>query len=92
MWGGFGSIAGTALGGAKPWWLGGAEGGEVPDDLAATPQPGDKHPVMLADDEFVIPADVVKRKGTEFFDKLLDKYTDGGEYEAKRNEGAIPTG
>jgi hypothetical protein len=41
---------------------------------------------MLADDEFVIPADVVKRKGTEFFDKLLDKYKDGGEYEAKRGE------
>lgn len=84
---GFGALTGTLLGNTS---LFAAEGGEVPEDLSAIPQPGDKYPVMLGDDEFVIPADVVKRKGTEFFDKLLDKYQDGGEYEAKRRE-AIQT-
>lgn len=89
LWGGLGSLAGSAM--SMYSFGGGAEGGSVPDDMAAIPMPGDKHPVMLADDEFVIPADVVRRKGTEFFDKLLDKYKDGGDYEAKRAEG-IPVG
>lgn len=88
FWGGIGTLAGAALGGAGAAGgfsnLFGADGGEVPEDLATTPQPGDKYPVMLGDDEYVIPADVVRRKGTEFFDKLLDKYRDGGEYEGKR--------
>jgi hypothetical protein len=34
----------------------------------------DSIPARLSDGEYVIPADVVKRKGVEFFDKLLDKY------------------
>jgi hypothetical protein len=34
----------------------------------------DKVPAMLSDGEYVIPADVVKAKGIEFFDKLKDKY------------------
>lgn len=93
LWSGIGSLTGAGMGMFS--FGGGAEGGEVPEDLASTPQPGDQYPVMLAEDEFVIPADVVKRKGTEFFDKLLDKYKDGGEYEAKRADGqrsAIPAG
>lgn len=92
FWGGVGTLGGAFLGNAG---LFAAEGGEVPEDLSRTPGPGDEYPVMLAEDEFVIPADVVKRKGTEFFDKLLDKYKDGGEYEAKRADPqrqAIPTG
>lgn len=64
------------------------EGGSVPEDIGPA-GPSDEYPVLLSDDEFIIPADVVKRKGTEFFDKLLDKYQDGGEYEQKRRE-AIP--
>ncbi len=97
MWGGIGALGGALAGGLRynsedGWgWGGFAEGGEVPEDMAPAPQPGDEYPVMLSDNEFVIPADVVKKKGTEFFDKLLDKYKDGGEYDAKRNE-AIPTG
>lgn len=84
-WGGIGALTGQ-LGSAyiqsdRKWF---SEGGAVPEDGAVVPQPGDRHPVMLADDEYVIPADVVKRKGTEFFDKLMDRYKDGGEYEAKR--------
>jgi hypothetical protein len=29
----------------------------------------------------------VRKKGTEFFDKLLDRYKDGGDYDTKRTEG-----
>lgn len=34
----------------------------------------DSIPARLSDGEYVIPADVVKHKGVEFFDKLLEKY------------------
>ena len=34
----------------------------------------DSVPAMLSDGEFVIPADVVRRKGEEFFEKLIEKY------------------
>lgn len=34
----------------------------------------DKVPAMLSTDEYVIPADVVKHKGVEFFDRLVEKY------------------
>lgn len=34
----------------------------------------DTVPAMLSDGEFVIPADVVRKKGTEFFEKLIEKH------------------
>ena len=34
----------------------------------------DNVPAMLSDGEYVIPADVVRKKGEEFFDKLIEKY------------------
>ena len=34
----------------------------------------DRVPAQLSEGEFVIPADVVQAKGTEFFEKLLDQY------------------
>ncbi len=34
----------------------------------------DKVPAMLSQDEYVIPADVVRIKGTEFFDRLVEKH------------------
>ena len=34
----------------------------------------DTVPAMLSDGEFVIPADVVRAKGTDFFEKLVEKY------------------
>lgn len=95
LWSGIGSMAGMAVGGPLGAAAGGAlfgaaaggeDGGSVPEDLAPTPGPTDRIPAMLAEDEFVIPADVVKKKGTEFFDKLLDKYRDGGDYDGKREE------
>jgi len=64
-----------------------ADGGEIhayKDGHGVTSGPGkvsgsgtgisDSIPARLSDGEYVIPADVVKRKGVEFFDKLLDKY------------------
>lgn len=93
LWGGIGNLAGMGLQGLV---MRGKDGGEVPEDMIGNPpNTEDRYPVMLADNEFVIPADVVKRKGTEFFDKLLDRYKDGGEYEAKRDEqqrSALPVG
>lgn len=64
---------GASLGGA---FLGGVqEGGAIPADVAPIPGPADKYPVLLAEGEYVVPAEVVKAKGTEFFDRLKEKYT-----------------
>jgi hypothetical protein len=67
----------------------GADGGQVPHDLSyadggihtgagEVSGPGgpvdDKVPALLSNGEYVIPADVVKAKGVEFFDKLKAKY------------------
>lgn len=65
-----GQAAGTALGA----WAGGGfeDGGSVPGD-AQPPGPTDVIDAKLAPGEYVIPANVVRRKGTDFFDKLRDK-------------------
>lgn len=47
-----------------------AEGGEIEGPGGPT---DDAIDAKLSDGEFVIPADVVKRKGTEFFDKMIVK-------------------
>lgn len=58
-------------------YFGRADGGDIKSD-GAIKGPGtaisDSIPAMLSDGEYVIPADVVKRKGVEFFDKLLEKH------------------
>lgn len=65
-WNTIAGIAGAGLGMYKMF----SEGGEVEgpgdgeDDLVA---------VRLSNGEFVVPEDVVRRKGTEFFDKLIAK-------------------
>ena len=58
-----------------------ADGGEVdPTDGMINTGMGDGSgvddsvPIMASDGEFVIPADVVRKKGEEFFEKLVDKY------------------
>lgn len=43
-------------------------GGALPQD---SPNPGGGIPIMAHEGEYVIPKDVVARKGTEFFDKLI---------------------
>lgn len=93
MIGGIAQLGGAAMG-AGGWGglfsMGGEDGGQVPGDLSAIPGPTDQYPVMLAKDEYVIPEAVVRKKGTEFFDKLLAKYREGGDYDQQRQ--AVPTG
>jgi hypothetical protein len=43
-------------------------GGALPEE---SPNPGGGIPIMAHEGEYVIPKDVVQRKGTEFFDKLI---------------------
>jgi hypothetical protein len=47
-----------------------ADGGEVDDDEEGIE---DDIPIMVSQGEYVIPADVVRRKGTDFFDKLIEQ-------------------
>ena len=60
--------------------FGSEQGGPVTDQGTFTPEgqpqkpgPTDSVPTMLAPGEYVIPAEVVRFLGTQFFDKLLDK-------------------
>lgn len=73
---GIGGIAGAAMAMADG-------GSPHPEGMAIDPMadvngPGngvsDDIPAMLSNGEYVIPEDVVRAKGEEFFDKLLDKY------------------
>lgn len=57
-----------------------ADGGEV--DGAGTGI-SDSIPAKLSDGEYVVPADVVQKKGTEFFDKLLDQHHTPAEMQAR---------
>jgi hypothetical protein len=68
---GIGQLAGVGLGVAGAMSF--EDGGHVRTDGSPTPGPSDTVPALLAPDEFVIPEDVVRRKGTEFFDKLIAK-------------------
>lgn len=54
----------------------GEEGGEVPQrQLSTTPGATDTVPAVLAPGEYVVPANVVRAKGTDFFDKMAEKYS-----------------
>lgn len=69
-----GGALGGALGKAGGAAASKAEGGPVSEGpFLQQPLPGDTVPAMLSPDEYVIPKDVVMRKGTEFFDRLLEK-------------------
>ena len=91
-WNAIGGLAGAALGGGMfsegGMWGKTHEGGPINDQTAVptgtATQEGKEYGAILEQNEFVIPADVVRRKGTEFFDKLLERYKDGGEYEGKQ--------
>lgn len=90
--GAVGNLAGQAFGA----WAGSgfAEGGGAVgngmqnSDLSSTPGPNDKVPVTLAEDEYIIPKDVVMRMGTEKLDKLL---TSTREKAAQESGGANAT-
>jgi len=47
----------------------------------------DSIPAMLSKGEYVIPADVVQKKGVEFFDKLLDRYHTPAAIQEQRKYG-----
>lgn len=70
--------AGMAFGGTKGFGMFKADGGEIHQGSGRVSGPGgpvdDKVPAMLSNGEYVIPADVVKAKGVEYFDKLKAKY------------------
>lgn len=63
-------LLGAGLGALGMFGAGIAEGGQVQGPGGPK---GDAIPAMLSDEEYVIPAEVMKRKGTEFFDKLVAK-------------------
>jgi hypothetical protein len=71
------SMQSAAILNAAGAYYGRADGGDMKSN-GAIKGPGtgisDSIPAMLSDGEYVIPADVVKRKGVEFFDKLLEKH------------------
>jgi len=77
---GIGGIAGMFMadGGNVENPVGGPAAPYTADGPVAGPGDGsgvdDRVPAMLSQDEYVIPADVVRAKGEEFFDKLLEKY------------------
>lgn len=76
--------AGTlqGIGGLVGMGMGYADGGDVPFIQDGEVDTGmgdgsgidDTVPAYLSDGEYVIPADVVRKKGEEFFDKLIEKY------------------
>lgn len=51
-------------------------GGKLPDD---SPNDDGSIPITAHEGEYVIPRHVVRAKGTEFFDSLLEKYKEKGE-------------
>lgn len=75
--GGFGQLAGTA---ASMYMGGMADGGKVRgpgtgvSDSVPAVNTDTGQPIRLSNGEYVIPADVVKAKGEEFFAKLLEKH------------------
>lgn len=51
----------------------------------------DQVPIMASVDEYVIPADVVRKKGVEFFDKLVERYHTPAEQQRKQMaDGGTP--
>lgn len=78
FWGGIGSAAGTVAGAL----IMAADGGSMKKGIHAGPGPvdgpggpvDDKVPAMLSNGEYVIPADVVEKKGVKFFDEMVSKH------------------
>lgn len=75
LYSGLGMLGGMAI---KAGAFGLADGGAIHQGAGHVQGPGgpvdDKVPAMLSNGEYVVPADVVKAKGLEFFEKLKQKY------------------
>lgn len=72
--------------------MGFSEGGHVPDFGSDPTDRLDTIPANLSENEYVIPADVVKRKGTEFFEKLIGKSREGEQPKQADPKGAADGG
>jgi hypothetical protein len=76
---GMGSLFGM-LGSAAIGKWGGADGGQITgpgtgtSDSVQAVNTSNGEPIRVSNGEYVVPYSVVKAKGTEFFDKLVDKY------------------
>ena len=66
--------------------FGGPIEGAIPDRTGRR----DDVPIQASDGEFMIPRSVVMRKGTEFFERLIQQFGDPGDIEASRARQAIP--
>lgn len=69
-WEALAGIAGAWAG--SGFRMGSQEGGAIPDDLAPA-GPKDKYPAMLAEDEFVMPAEVTRFFGEDRLRKMVAK-------------------
>lgn len=73
--GGFGQLAGMGMG-----MSGYADGGKVrgpgtgTSDSVKAVNTDNGQPIRLSNGEFIIPADVVAKKGSEFFQKMIDQH------------------
>lgn len=69
------SLIGSAIGGATSLagagMMGRAQGGPIPHDPGDPGGDQDRMAIRVSGDEFVIPASVVRAKGTDFFDRLI---------------------
>lgn len=84
---GFGKGAGMLAGGALGFMAGGPMGAVTGASMMAGADGGliegpggtksDAIPMNVSDTEYIIPAEVVLRKGTEFFDRLVQKTREG---------------
>lgn len=81
-----GGLAGTALGAYIMRAEGGPIQGAIPDPTGRR----DDVPVAASDGEFMIPRSVVEAKGTEFFEKLIQKYGDDRDRGASQRRSALP--
>lgn len=69
-----GSIAGQQRRGMPEQGIPFMADGDVDTGMGDGSGIDDTVPAFLSDGEFVIPADVVRKKGEEFFEKLIEKY------------------
>lgn len=82
----FGNMLG--LGGLAAGFF--SDGGEVDGPTVDGSGVDDAATIRVSDGEYVIPADVVKKKGTEFFDKLIEKYHTPAEMQRMRGAAMPP--
>jgi hypothetical protein len=74
--GAVGNLAGMAMiaDGGPPRELFDSEPGEIDYGNGDGSGIDDQVPIMASKEEYIIPADVVRAKGVEFFDKLVERY------------------